>query len=83
MYYCSSIHVSTKNYCPHKINLLLHMVSFHSMVAHWSVDVIYINSLSSTHAVNTYADGWQVTDDRCSLCADLWTVLEVTYRCYC
>ena len=59
------------------------MVSFSSVVAHWSADVIYVNSLSSTHAVNTSADGWQVTDDRCSLCADAQTGLDVTSRCYC
>ena len=54
------------------------MVSFISMVAHWSANVINMNSLSSTHAVNTSADDQQVTDDRCSRCADVQTGLDVT-----
>ena len=51
------------------------MVSFSSMVAHWSADVIYVKSSLSTHAVHLYR--WS-TADRCSLYADVQTGLDVT-----
>ena len=54
------------------------MVSFSSMIAHLTADVIYVKFLSPTPAVNTTADGQQVRDDRCSLCANVWTGLYVT-----
>ena len=51
------------------------MVSSTSMIAHWFAEVI---SLKIIHAVNFSVDGQQVTDDRCSLCADLQTGFDVT-----
>ena len=54
------------------------MVSFSSMVEHWSEGVININPLLFTNAVSTSADVQQDTSDRCSLCEDVQTGLDVT-----